>query len=90
MNSSATLTLILTAISLAGCASLKNTPQQDYVWDRLKSCDRFTTIYIDRVESDGRYWVRYVGGTSELGPFQDCMRKAIADRPFVDWLKARR
>jgi len=45
---------IVFTVTLAGCASIQNTPQQDYVWAMLKTCDRFPTISITRVDQDGR------------------------------------
>lgn len=55
------LVSIALALLLTGCATFKNTPQQDYVWAMWGICKvsgRFNTsvAYIDRVGTDGRYW----------------------------------
>jgi hypothetical protein len=37
-----------------GCASMKETPQQEYVWEMGRICDsRSNTWYMDKVEPDG-------------------------------------
>jgi hypothetical protein len=88
--------LVVMLALLAGCASLQNTPKQDYVWamwDLCKTTDelRASTMVINRVEPDGRYW-----SNSTVGPFeaewpkiQACMKEQFKAHPYLDWLKAR-
>jgi hypothetical protein len=74
-----------------GCASMKETPQQEYVWEMGRICDsRSNTWYMDKVEPDGSYTVR--GATNSIGgpnlPYFDCMREQFKAHPFNDWVKA--
>ena len=76
---------------LAGCASMKETPQQAYVWEMGRICDsRSNTWYMDKVERDGSYTVR--GATNSIGgpnlPYFDCMKEQFKAHPFNDWTKA--
>ena len=75
-----------------GCASMKETPQQGYVWEMGRICDsRSNTWYMDKVEADGSYTIR--GATNSVGgpnlPYFDCMKEQIKAHPFADWSKAR-
>lgn len=75
-----------------GCASVQNTPQQDYVWEMGRICDgRDRNWYIDRVEPDGRYTVR--GATNSIPgpklPYFDCMAEQFKATPYDAWLKRR-
>ena len=41
-------------IALAGCAALKNTPQQDYVWELGRVCDKQVSFWkMEEVRADG-------------------------------------
>jgi hypothetical protein len=87
---------MIVAALLAGCASMQNTPRQDYVWAMWTQCRATgelgtSTLYIDRVAPDGRYWTN-----TTVGPFevewpilQACMNKQFRAHPYLDWLKAR-
>lgn len=88
--------LVLLAGLLAGCASLRNTPQQDYVWamwDQCKATGELgtSTLVIDRVEADGRYWTNTTVGPAEVEwpVLQRCMNKQFRAHPYPDWLRAR-
>jgi hypothetical protein len=67
------------ALFLAGCASLKNTPQQDLVWEMGKVCEG-SLYQVTRVEPDGRYWVQGASNVITFQPFFDCMEKERAKR----------
>ena len=55
---------------LVGCASAKDTPQQEYVWAMGRICDaRSNTWYLDKVDPDGSYTVR---GASNSVPDLTC------------------
>jgi len=92
-GSSRPLALALALVMLgAGCASLQNTPQQDYVWEMGRICDgRFRDWYLDRVEADGRYTIRGAPNSvpSPNLPYFDCMREQFAARPYAQWLRQR-
>src|SRR5215813_10438436 len=62
--------------AFAGCATAKDTPQQEYVWAMGRICDRQSnTWYLDQVKPDGSYTVR--GATNSVPgpniPYFDCM-----------------
>jgi hypothetical protein len=76
---------------LAGCASIKDTPQQAYVWDMGRICDgKSNTWYMDKVEADGSYMIR--GATNSIPspdlPYFQCMKQQFQAHPFLDWAKA--
>ena len=75
-----------------GCGSMKNTPQQEYVWKMGRICDsRSNTWYMDKVEADGSYTIR--GATNSIGspnlPYFDCMKEQFKAHPYADWIKTR-
>jgi hypothetical protein len=89
---------VLVAMSalLAGCASVQNTPKQDYVWamwDQCKATDelRTSTMVIGRVDPDGKYWSNVTVGPGEMEwpKVQACMNEQFKARPYLDWLKGR-
>lgn len=78
---------------LAGCASTKDTPQQEYVWAMGRICDsRSNTWYLDQVKPDGSYTVR--GATNAVPapniPYFDCMREQFKAHPYEQWVKSRK
>jgi len=77
--------VVLTALTLVGCATMQNTPQQSYVYAMGEGCTHIQGIKLDRVEPDGRYW--YFGTPSQWTPFQRCMSEQIKLHPYLDWLK---
>jgi len=77
---------------LAGCASVQNTPKQEYVWEMGRTCDaRSNTWYLDKVQPDGTYTIR--GATNSVGgpnlPYFECMNEQFRAHPYGDWLRAR-
>jgi hypothetical protein len=82
----------LATLILTGCATFKNTPQQDYVWELGKACDT-TEVFMERVNTDGRYYIwSRLGGSMEAkypGYFA-CMKEQFKAHPFLDWLKAQK
>jgi hypothetical protein len=77
------------AVSLTGCSTMQNTPQQDYTYPLLKECvGRFPGASLKRVESDGRWWIMYTD-PSALAGVKGCMQEETKARPYLDWLKAR-
>jgi len=69
--------LLALLIAAGGCAT-SNTPAQDLAWERWRTCDRFVTIALDRIEPDGRLVVK--GYESEAASFTTCVRDAAADQ----------
>jgi hypothetical protein len=87
----ALLPIILTVWT--GCASMQDTPQQEYVWAMGRICDaKSNTWYMDKVEADGRYTIR--GATNSVPspnlPYFDCMREQFKAQPYSEWTKARK
>ena len=74
---------------LAGCATMKNTPQQDYVWSCVEACKAEVPpqCQIVNVDTDGRYSGSCVGTLANLGNFDRCMQKQYRERPYSVWLK---
>jgi hypothetical protein len=72
------LSLLMTGMTAAGCATARNTPAQDLGWERWSACDHFSTIALDRIELDGRLVV--TGYEHEVAPFTACVREVAADQ----------
>jgi hypothetical protein len=50
------------SVSLIGCSTMQNTPQQDYVYEMGRICEAgATSTKLERVAPDGRYWMRSAG-----------------------------
>ena len=82
---------LLICVAGAGCATFKNTPQQDYVWEAGRICDRQVAFWkMDRVESNGRYWIQ---GATNGPPGRDdyfaCMQEQFTRNPYQQWLAKR-
>lgn len=85
--------LLVVLVIFSGCASMQNTPQQEYVWEMGRICDsRSNTWYMDKVDADGRYTIR--GATNSIGgpnlPYFDCMKEQFKAHPFLDWARAQK
>lgn len=77
---------------LVGCASAKDTPQQEYVWAMGRICDsRSNTWYMDKVEPDGSYTIRGAANSvpSPDLPYFGCMKEQFEVHPYAEWLKTR-
>ena len=74
---------------LAGCALLKETPQQAYVWEKGRLCDNRVAFWkMERVDEKGNDWVR--GATNAPPGWHDyraCMDEEFAKDPYEQWLK---
>jgi len=88
--------VLMFALSIGGCASVRNTPKQDYVWAMWENCKSSGTFnagvaHIDRVETDGRYWTNTTTGPAEAErpKMFACMQEQFKTHPYLDWLKAR-
>src|SRR5215510_14906571 len=72
------LALLVTTSTAAGCSLVGNTPAQDLSWERWRACDRFATIALDRIDTDGRLVVK--GQELEAAPFRACVNQVAADQ----------
>jgi hypothetical protein len=84
--------LFVAIIVLSGCATLKNTPQQDYVWEMSRVCDAQVDFWkMEEVKLDGSYMVR---GAANAPPgshdYQACMNEQMKAKPYGQWLRDRR
>lgn len=85
--------LLVVLAMFAGCASVKDTPQQAYVWEMGRICDsRSNTWFLDKVEADGSYTIR--GATNSVGgpnlPYFQCMNEQFKAHPFFDWARSQK
>ena len=83
------LVALMALVLLGGCATFKNTPQQDYVFAVGKNCEtpngRFSIAW---VSADGRQWRSNVGGEGyEVQFFNQCMREQFAKNPYRQWFE---
>ena len=78
MRSIVLVLLGVSAMVATGCAAARNTPAQELSWERWKTCDRFATIALDRIDTDGRLVVK--GQELEAAPFTACVRAVAADQ----------
>jgi len=75
------------AISLTGCAAMRNTPQQDYVYDMARPCEG-NGVQITHVASDGKSWRgSWAGGAYTWPEFQQCVQDQMKLHPYPAWLK---
>ena len=84
------LWFLIVSAFLAGCASLRTTPQQEYTLASFRHCEQSGTrgqILLNRVDPDGRYWYSYWGAFDQR-TFLDCMAQYRREHPFLDWAKA--
>jgi hypothetical protein len=74
-------------ISATGCATFKNTPQQEYVYAMARPCES-NGVRIDWVAPDGKEWRGFwVGGAATWPEFQQCVGKQMRANPYADWIK---
>ena len=76
---------------LAGCATVQNTPQQDYVWACVTDCKASLPpqCQVDNVAPDGRVSARCDATLANLDSFKRCLDERYRDRPYAQWLKER-
>jgi len=89
MHTCRILVAVLALFLLAACATFKNTPRQDYIWELGRVCDGRVAFWkMDRVESDGRFWILSAGN---VPPGKDdyfaCMQEGFAKTPYRQWLE---
>jgi hypothetical protein len=80
--------LAVLSVVLTGCATFKNTPQQDYTWAIGHICDARSPFWrMDSVNADGSSVVR--GATASppgWGDYQACLRAERARTPYGQWI----
>jgi hypothetical protein len=72
--------LAAVALLASGCASTGNTLAQDLAWERWHKCNHFSGLTLNRIDRDGKIWVNYGDGFSDMGPWRACLQQAAADQ----------
>jgi hypothetical protein len=74
---------------LAGCATLKNTPQQDYVWAVIHACELSVPAqsYFTKVDANGQWHATCSQISSGWGQFTDCARDWKLAHPYREWIE---
>lgn len=68
--------VILPALALLvmGCSTLANTPAQDRTYAAYERCRaKYPAFYLRQVYADGRFSFSLPDGTTDAGPFVQCM-----------------
>lgn len=83
------LQLFLAALAFgAGCTSMQNTPQQDYVWEMGHHCNT-SDMQMTRVLADGSYTVQGASNVINLKPYFECMQEQFRLHPYREWVDRR-
>ena len=66
------------AALLGGCLTGAQTFEQDLALQRWKWCDKFSTITLDRIDTDGKVFVK--GREDERDAFLSCMAEQAREQ----------
>lgn len=81
------MAIVAFAMILSCCATLKNTPQQEYVYAMSRPCEG-NGATIAAVAPDGKTWRgHWTGGAYTWPEFQQCVQEQMTRRPYTQWLK---
>ena len=79
------LSIGMALLLMAGCATLQNTPEQEYVYAMAKPCEG-RGVKIDYVAPDGKSWRGFwMGGAYTWPEFQQCVHDNMKQEPFASW-----
>jgi hypothetical protein len=67
------------AVIAGGCAGLQNTSAQDAAWERWKKCDRFPSIRLKEIKTNGDVWV-WTSYGQDLAAWRECDRAVRLDQ----------
>ena len=83
--------IVALCVALGGCATLKNAPEQDYVWSCVEACkaDIPPQCQVENVDTNGRYYASCINTLANLDSFERCMQRRYKERPYDVWLKER-
>ena len=73
--------------TLAGCASLKNTPAQDLAYERWRKCDHFPYVTLKELMPNGQIWVWY-RQPDDLESWKKCDREAWLEQQRAGKLRS--
>ena len=79
------------ALALCGCATMQNTPKQEYVWSCIEACKAEIPpqCQIVGVNMEGGTSTSCVGTLANWDKFSGCMQREYDKRPYAAWLKER-
>ena len=69
------------AVALSGCATFKNTPQQDFARQAWDSCPHMANIALDYIEPNGMIHWRWVNSNAGADEKWACVRKYYQEHP---------
>ncbi len=74
-----------------GCATMQNTPKQDYAWACIEACKAEVPpqCQIVNVDMEGQASSSCVGTLANWDKFSACMQQQYKERPYDAWLKER-
>ena len=78
---------LVASLATAACGTLRNTTEQEITLQALHACDRYPGVRIDRVEADGRYWVRK-SNEEDWRQFQACVAQHRVDASTAQYASA--
>jgi hypothetical protein len=79
---------VVAVLVVAGCATLQNTPVQDYVWEQGRKCNA-AGITMTSVDSNGSYQLQG-GNVTSFAAYTDCMKEQERLLPYHAWLAAKK
>jgi hypothetical protein len=78
---------LLLGLTLAACGSMQSTPQQEATWEIMRACDHFPGVWVDRVDADGKYWVKQ-NNEGNWRLFQQCVAQSRLESSKGQYAKA--
>jgi len=69
------------AVALSGCATFKNTPQQDFARQAWDSCPHMANIALDYIEPSGKIHWRWVNSNAGADEHWACITKYYQEHP---------
>ena len=87
------LIVLLSVTLLAGCATFKNTPRQDYVWEMAARCRAPSAgtgaAYVDRVDPECRWWMNTQsdGWRTDRPKLSECMQEQFKATAYRQWFE---
>jgi len=69
------------AVALSGCATFKNTPQQDFARQAWDSCPHMANIALDYIEPSGKIHWRWVNSNAGADEHWACITKYYKEHP---------
>lgn len=80
--------LLIVGLLTAGCATMRNTPEQEYVYAMARPCE-ISGARLEYVSADGKqYRGSWAGGAYTWPEFQQCLRARMVETPFAQWKRA--